>query len=1032
MMKQSSTDIAIVGIGSLFPGATNTREFWLNILNKSRVLEEIPRDRWDWRLYYDEDRLSPDHVYSKWGGFIPEIPFDPLTYGIPPNSLKSVDPIQLLTLEVVRQALDDAGYLENDFDNEHTSVFIGATMAHGDMGQRLVARAELTHLLGDVHQDVLDRMPEWTETSVVGFLLNVLAGRVTNRFDLGGTNQIIDAACASSLASIAQACQELLYGDSNVAIAGGVDANQSPFCYVGFSKTQALSPQDRPRPFDQKADGIVLGEGIGMVVLKRYEDAIEENDRIYAVIKGWGGSSDGRAKSLFTPYPEGQARALRRAYKRAGFPISSVSLIEAHGTGTVAGDNTEIETIVSALSEDGAEPNSVLLRSIKSQIGHTKGTAGVAGLIEAALALHHRMLPPQMEVDEPLDIIANPETPVYLIENAHPWVRHPNRPRRAGVSSFGFGGTNFHVVLEETPDEHRKQVDADMAWSAELLLFRGEDRNDLERQILQLKDIIQEGAQPRLCDLAYSTILRVWEQKDKPATLAIVAFDLEHLVKVIDKAIPHLRGEANWPIDTNISIWDTPEAKGEKVALLFPGHGSHHARQGRELLYAVPELQNAMDRADELLLEPLGYRLSKYLYPPTLFDDDEEKILNSPLSNPHKSVLALAAFESGMVDLLSECDIKPDMTAGHSLGETAAFYYGGAIQLDDWYRYLERRMKLMQDFGDEYIGDLLAINLPRKEALELCEKYHTVALANHNAPDQTVVGGIRADIFALQKEMVHKGIRVYHVPLDGAYHTGIFEPLRQELTEMFSSLPVDIDWKIPIYDCLTGEELERGADIVRDRLANQLLGPIEWVKLMTNLFEEGARVFIETGPRAVLTNLHEGILGEDAKYWAVSLDGAGGGLRGMLSAFGKLAGMGVEFNLPRLYERRLVKRVDLDNLLETTKPEAPRPTTWYVNGGHARPMNEPIGMLGKEPALTVEAKEEMAVARSTNGSNENKMQPVPDPNLPPAIPTFEPGLNPQQVMAEYQRRMQLYLQHQEHAMQAYMSAMQQPPQPPQP
>jgi acyl transferase domain-containing protein len=313
--------------------------------------------------------------------------------------------------------------------------------------------------------------------------LNAIAGRVANRFDLGGSNFTVDAACASSLAAIDLAVKELESGRSNLVIAGGADTVQSPMAYMCFSKTQALSPRGRSRTFDKSADGIAISEGIAIVVLKRLADAERDGDRIYAVIKAVAGSSDGKALGMTAPLAAGQRRALKRAYSQAGFSPNTLGLYEAHGTGTVAGDRAELETIISSLETENAANKSCAIGSVKTLIGHTKCTAGVAGLIKVALSLHHKVLPPHLGVDTPLDPIADPESPVYLLKEAQPWLTNPNYPRRGGVSAFGFGGTNFHAVLEEYQGKVQDTALGAQTWPCELFVLRAKDREDLAKEV---------------------------------------------------------------------------------------------------------------------------------------------------------------------------------------------------------------------------------------------------------------------------------------------------------------------------------------------------------------------------------------------------------------------------------------------------------------------------------------------------------------------------------------------------------------------
>ena len=339
-------DVAIIGVATLLPKAPDARRFWENILAKVDAIEEIPQHRFDWRQYYDPDPAKPDKIYSKWGGFLDDVAFDPVRYGMPPHALASIEPMQLLTLEAVRAAIADAGYANRPFIRSKTSVILGAGGGLADLGQQYGMRSGLPALTEDAcPPELLERLPSWTEDSFAGLLLNVAAGRVANRFDLGGVNFTVDAACASSLAAIYSGVRELESGSSDLVLAGGVDTVQNPFGYLCFSKTKALSPHGRCRSFDADADGIVISEGLAVLVLKRLADAERDGDRIYAVIKSIAGSSDGRDKGLTAPRPEGQVAAMQRAYEMAGVSPATVGLIEAHGTGTAAGDLAEMEAL---------------------------------------------------------------------------------------------------------------------------------------------------------------------------------------------------------------------------------------------------------------------------------------------------------------------------------------------------------------------------------------------------------------------------------------------------------------------------------------------------------------------------------------------------------------------------------------------------------------------------------------------------------------------------------------------------------------
>ncbi|MGW4519505.1 SDR family NAD(P)-dependent oxidoreductase [Amycolatopsis sp. NPDC004378] len=436
----ATRDIAVIGMACTFPGAPDLDAFWSAILRGEDAVTEVPPGRWDPDVYFGQST-------SKWGGFLPALAVDPLDHGIPPSAMTSIDPAQLVSLETARRALADAGYAERDFDREHTSVVFGAE-AGGDLANAGTLRSLLDGYLDEVPPELLEQLPEPTEDTFPGTLANVISGRIANRLDLGGANYTVDAACGSSLAALDLAAKELRAGTSELVLCGAVDLHNGIHDYLMFTSAGALSPTGRCRPFDAAADGIALGEGVACLVLKRLSDAERDGDRIYAVVKGVGAASDGKALGLTAPRPEGQHRALDRAYRDAGVSPVDVGLVEAHGTGTVVGDATELRTLTGFFTDAGAGPGSCVLGSVKSQIGHTKCAAGLAGLIKAVLALWHEVVPPTLQLTRPNAAWDATTSPFTFTTAARPWA---DPARLAGVSAFGFGGTNFHAVLGAGP-----------------------------------------------------------------------------------------------------------------------------------------------------------------------------------------------------------------------------------------------------------------------------------------------------------------------------------------------------------------------------------------------------------------------------------------------------------------------------------------------------------------------------------------------------------------------------------------------------
>ncbi len=446
------------------------------------------------------------------GAFLPDIDFAPMDFGIPPNAAPATDTAQLLALKVAQRVLEDvAGGDISQLDRERVSVILGTAggteMAnymsaglHRPVWERALRAAGLSEReMTAFSEKVASCYTPWQENTFPGLLGNVVAGRIANRFDLGGTNCVIDAACASSLAALEAGLNELYLGKSDMVITGGVDAINDILMFMCFAKVTALSPTGDCRPFSDQSDGTMLGEGLAMLALKRLDDAERDGDRIYAVIRGIGTSSDGRAKSIYAPSAAGQAKALRRAYEAAGYGPETVGLVEAHGTGTKAGDIAEFSALREVFDASGrADRQWCALGSVKSQVGHTKGAAGACGLFKTVMALHHKSLPPTIKVDRPNPALEIEQSPFYLSTQTKPWIADNGLPRRASVSSFGFGGTNFHVTVEEYTGAG-KRAWRYRSWDSELVVLGAASAADLSDKAARLVGIA--GRQSRHAQL---------------------------------------------------------------------------------------------------------------------------------------------------------------------------------------------------------------------------------------------------------------------------------------------------------------------------------------------------------------------------------------------------------------------------------------------------------------------------------------------------------------------------------------------------
>ena len=470
MRDTADRAIAIVGAGAIMPDAPNVSAFWKNITAGRYSISEVTPDRWDPALYYDSDHNAPDKTYSKIGGWVREFAWEPLKWrlAIPPRVADAMDEAQRWAIACTRDAMADYGYPERPLNTERTAVILGNAMA-GEKHYLTVLRAYFPEysreldgsatfaalpasvrreITGEWHARMGERLPPITEDSMPGELANCLAGRIANLYNFHGPNFVCDAACASAMAAISAAAAGLIGHNFDVALTGGIDRNMGAPTFVKFSKIGALSATGS-RPYAEGADGFVMGEGAALFLMKRLADAERDGDKIYAVLRGIGGSSDGKGKGITAPNPIGQKICIERAWENAGLSPATATLIEGHGTSTSVGDVVEAESMAGVLKENGVNGRPIALGSVKSNIGHLKSGAGAAGILKITLALRDKVLPPSVRCEHPNPNIDFAHSPLYVNTELRPWTETADGVRRAGVSAFGFGGTNFHVVMEE-------------------------------------------------------------------------------------------------------------------------------------------------------------------------------------------------------------------------------------------------------------------------------------------------------------------------------------------------------------------------------------------------------------------------------------------------------------------------------------------------------------------------------------------------------------------------------------------------------
>jgi len=792
--------IAVIGLGAILPRARGVADYWRNILSKADCLDEVPESRWRLGDFYDPDPSAEDKVYARRGGFLPEIDFDPVEFGLPPQSLEVTDSAQLLSLVVAKDALDDAECgPESEYDHSRTGVVLGVAGTTMKLLQSLSQRLEYPliekllrasgipdHVIGPVLSAFRAAHVGWNENAFPGLLANVVAGRISNRFGLGGVNFTVDAACASSLGALQVAISALQSRQCDVMLTGGVDTDNSITAFASFAKTQTLSRKGKVRPFDRDADGTLISEGIGMLVLKRLADAFRDRNRIYAVVRGLGSASDGRSKSIYAPLKDGQVRAMQMAYERAGVSPAEMELIEAHAPGTRVGDATEFAALNEVFDEAGAPRGRTALGSVKSQIGHTKAAAGAASLLKAVLALHHQILPPTLNIEEPNPDLGLESSAFYLNTDVRPWMRNRAHPRRAGVNALGFGGVNFHVILEEAPDAKTKR--------------------------------------------------------------AVVPIRQESISKN-----GHSGGHSN-------SAESTDRLAGLGVAV-FPGQGSQTPNMGRPVLAESSYFRELLEAMDERLIRRGHEPLSAVLFPAPTFQAGAGSEPALRLRQTLYTQAGIGVTSMACHRLLCERGFRPSLAFGHSFGELTALWATGVFTDDDFLDLIIARGETFTspEAPGEQSG-MLSVEAPAEEVESWLVAFPEIDIANFNAPRQVVVGGLTREIGPFESYLREKGCNFTRLKVAAAFHTRCVEFGRAGWERALDAASFHRP-DFPVYANFTARPYPSEPEAMRALLREHPFRPVHFQTEVENIWAAGHRTFVEIGPKRVLTQLIGAILG---------------------------------------------------------------------------------------------------------------------------------------------------------------------------
>ncbi|MBI3550747.1 MAG: SDR family NAD(P)-dependent oxidoreductase [Elusimicrobia bacterium] len=980
--------VAIVGVGGLFPGSLDIPTYWSNIVGKVDSITEVPKDRWDWHLYYDPDPAAPDKTYSKIGGFVQGFVFDPLKLRIPPPVAAQMDNVQKMAVAATAEALRDSGYDTKKHDPERTAVVLGNSMGgakkeNSDLRvysafyqDRLSCNPSFAKLppatrkqiLAEMEQDVKSKTGTITEDTMPGELSNVIAGRVANVFNFNGANFTVDAACASSLAALDQATHGLRAREYDMVVCGGVDQMMTPPAYVKFSKIGALSA-DGSRPFDAGANGFVMGEGAGVVILKRLSDALRDGDKIYALIRAVGSSSDGRGKGITAPNPKGQRFAIERTFQQLDYAPADVSLLEAHGTSTKVGDVVEVGTAAEMFSVSGPSAGAIALGSVKSQIGHLKAAAGIASLIKTALAIKHKTLPPSINFKTPNPGIDWSRCPFSVVTNPREWIPGKGHPRRANVSSFGFGGTNFHVALEEATASTVARWEKAAAAARARPAF-GASTHPATTQsssaasaappssILNMSPalggeaFVVHGASPEAVFDRLHALAAKAPESGRPLAFLSHAFNThsrtgEYSICFAAESADKLKEKVDFILRSKSpSLWEkTPplfKAKGiylgrgkkpGKIGFMFPGQGSQYVDMLKDLREKYQVVADTFAEADAIMQEFANYKMTEVLFTkggetPEQLAAMEERLKQTEITQP-----AVLTADVALLRLLKSYGVEPDVVCGHSLGEYGALVAADVLSFRDALLAVSARGKEMAGVKVKDCGKMASIAAPVEKVEPVLKKIPGyVAPANKNCPIQTVIAGESQAVEAAIKKFGTLGIQAQEIRVSHAFHSKIVEPAQVPYAKFLDRLPIRAP-KIPVLSNVSAAYFPEDGKGIRQLMVTQIAHSVEFIRQTERMYKDGVRLFVEVGPKRVLT-----------AFVTSTLEGKSGAAT-MSSNHPKRGGI-LEFNDLLAHLEAEGVRVTLeDKQPETTAAYTPAYASW-ING----PKPEPARQTTSAPA----------------------------------------------------------------------------------
>ena len=944
--RQKNEPIAIIGMGCRFPGGANSPEaFWELLSRGKEVIVPVPSQRWDAEAYYDENPDLPNKTYARYGGFIDAVDqFDPQFFGMTPREAIALDPQQRLLLEVSWEALENAGIAPQKLTGTQTGVFVGIGL--DDYAKRQIKQ----------------QIPIDAYTGS-GNAFCFASGRLSYFLGLQGPSLAIDTACSTSLVTVHLACQSLRNRESNLALAGGVSLMLSPEVTLYLSKTRALSPDGRCKTFDKDANGYVRGEGCGMVVLKRFSDAISDGDNILGVIRGSAVNQDGPSSGLTVPNGSAQMAVIRQALENAKVKPEQISYLEAHGTGTALGDPIEVRGINNILCKDRSTDNPLMVGSVKTNIGHLEIAAGMASLLKVILSLKNQEIPPHLHFKELNPDLADAATSLKIPTSSLPWQR-TEEPRRAGISAFGLSGTNAHIIIEEPPQLSFNPSEVDRP--AHLLTLSAKSDDALDDLAQKWVSYLEKNPQLNLADLAFSAHTGRGQFNHRLAILAKSTLEAKDSLTAFTQKQPCL----------NVFSQAVAKSRQNKIAFLFTGQGSQYADMGRQLYETQPTFRHALEECDRLLQPYLEKSLLEVLY------SDSSLLDQTAYTQP-----ALFAIEYALYKLWQSWGIKPDGVLGHSVGEYVSACVAGVYSLEDGIKLIAERGRLMQSLPQK--GAMAAIFAPIETVKSVISPYgDQVEIATINSSENIVISGDQEAINQIKADLESQSLEVRLLQVSHAFHSGMMQPILAE----FKAIAAKISYKTPQLDWIstvTGEEISQA--VTDDYWCQQVRQCVQFAPAIETLASQGYNLFIEIGSHPILTRLGQKTLANPDYLWLSSLQRGQDDWQILLQSVAKLAVSGVNIDWNGFDKDYARLRLPLPTYAFQKQPywltvEAPglRPTqgteTVEEQDLHQSQERETLGVPGLRP---------------TQKQNETKAESLESQLI--ALISQITGLNPQQL-----------------------------------